>query len=866
VSAVIRRARGALPAPSFGEPGPPEAGVRRRRALGRALGCVLCVAALGAPRAARAAEADALEARLASLLAEAMADATPETADPKIREAENLLKTQGQNLESGARAFLEADVHRARGRVALAAWRRAPDDAAPREEARRALLRALDGYDKLLKVAEDKAELLESQRGGEADLAAAYAQIARANYAMAWTEYSLGLAVPEEKERQEYLETASDRFARVVGEQYPTDPLPSSETSDAYRKRAIVADCFLGAALCLAELKRPADVLKLLEPTSAANTPRNVYERMTLLRIKAHQASGAHREAATVATQYFDALKPEHKLGTVELQAAIEWARSLIALAKDDAGQRGQAAKRLDEIRKLVSPCGGYWVTTLADLRGEAGAGGATSYRRLVEARELFDAQKFEEALDAALKGLAAATKDTEAGLLADLRYTRTAACWNLKRWLDAHRAAVDFLQHHPNERRAAETCALALQAALKARGARPPLDAAEFLQFLDLAEKRFPDHPELKKAAWYRASLLLEAKRYDEAEKILQAVPPTSPISRMALYGLALAAHDRAKALLETKKADPETLATHYAHMAAAATRFIKATEGDETLPEDQRPFAEAIVDIAVAAAGGLLDLPSPDYKAALDLLDSVRGWRHAGQRAVDEQQALRIRACVAMGNFDGALELIDVALARDARSAHLAHALATIVDPLEREYERLEREGKTPLAEGLARRLVDIYTRLLLYVQADRAKAGGESELNIRRRLARNQVRIRHYGRALPHCEWVLERLPKEKAGDMLRGAALGREETQSYDKAVEAWRDLARGLPRNTSPWFEAHYHLILCHHKAGRDDHAARLMAFFRLQVHDIADEAWKRQFEALERELSEKKPATEPPRS
>lgn len=794
---------------------------------------VLCLAAL-----APAARAAGTEARVAALLAEAIADPTAKDAAAKVAQAEKTLADAGNTLASTERGFLAADVLQTRGRVALARWRQDQGRRELRTEARRSLLRALDAYNRFTKVWEDKAEIIEQGPSGsqrDHDLARAGSYISRASYAMAWTEYSLALAPEDDDERTSYLESAAERFVEVSGEEY--------------RKHPIVADCFFGRALCLHELGRHDEVAAVLEQAKPQLTPPALYQRMVYLLVKTRLAGGKPAEAAATASGYFQTRRAGTKPGALELQLAIEWARSIAAAAGKQPDKRQQWSKQLDAVRSLIAPYGEPWKTEFARACGQSGA--ATPLGALAKARDDFRARNYQQALDAADAGLRAATAGTRPDTLADLRHTRFAACWNLRRWRDAHRAAADFLRRHPRDRRAADLCRIAFSAALKARDADPALEDTEFLKFLDFAERQFPDSPDSKRAAWYRATILLEAGKYAEAEPVLENVPVASPVYSLAQYGLALAAHRQAEAAAEAKPPDVAAEARHRGRGVEAVLRFIKATADAEKLSPDESHAAGAVVGIAVAAARGLLARPTPDHERAVDLLGRVGRWKHAGDRAAEERQALRIQACIAMGSFDGAIELIDAALGRDDHGPHLAHAFATIVDPLERQCERFEQAGKTDDAARFARRLVDIYTRLLRHVGKREAQ-----QISVRRRLARNLVRIGHYEPALPHFEWLLRRVPQEKAGDVLRGAALAREHAGNHKAATEAWSLLGRGLEPKSEPWLEARYHLIACYHASGQTDHAARLMAFFRLQCPTVDSATWRAKFDDLERKLKE----------
>jgi len=815
---------------------------------------ILCAGPLLGLVAGRLVCAGAIDARITTLLADAVAAPTKAAAEAKLREAELLFQSARARLDELTRGFLTADIKRTRGRMLAMAWQRAgakdPDRATLRDKARRSLLVALDEYARLQKLSEDKADAIE-RRLGTADPAEnkqwreACGSISRANYAQAWTNYTLGMLATK-AEREAYLKKALERFVGF--------------TADGYRKHPIITDCFLGHALCLYELKRHFEITRLLEKATPRNTPPGTYKRMTYLLLKAYKAlsdPGPSLKLEEAAKRYFDSLPAGHKHDGVELDMALTRARNLGALAKAMPAYAARFQMRLDKVARLVYSYGEPWCSQFARALGKSAGG--KSFTCLVRAREHFTAQKFEQAIAEANKGIAAADAKSSTVLLADLRYTKAAACWNLKRWRDAHLAAFEFLQHHRSDRRAPEMCRRALQAALNARKARPPLAAADFIRFLNFAERNFAREPEVQKAPWYRATLLLESKQYQRAEQALRRILPRSKLYRQAQYGLALAAYRQAEAAAEAKHGDAEALTRLLARAATAVSRSLDALSGD--LREDERPLVKSAATLALATVRRLLALPVPDHATALGLLGRTESLRDLGDEVVAQRLALRIEANVLARRTDVATKLIDALLERGTIDPHLAQAFANVADPLEREYERLENATRYDEAKGLGRKLVRIYTLLLRHVSRSPDKRVRAQGISVRRRLARGLQRLGDHKKAIPHYKRLVAKVPRETSGDVLRGLAVAYEHTRSYEAAIATWRVLSRGLKQKSDEWFEARYHLIRCYLRAGRRDQARKLLDYLKLQCPRLEAGKWTGQFKKLDQELSKDDPAT-----
>ena len=807
-----------------------------------AAGAILLAACLAATWAATAeARAETVSARVSAFLDQARAAESEKDAEKAFLQAERLLLAAGADLGEVARAFLEADVQRTRGQRAVDAWRRDPTRTASRQEGRRLLLAARAVYERLKGQAEDEANRIADRAGPTADPSAdpryreADGNVSRATYSLAWAQYHLALAAEDPAERAKLFDAAIETFRAF--------------TDEGYRDHPIIAECFLGQALCLHEKGEAAGAVRLLEPANAGNTPRGVFRQMTLLRVRAAQAGGpSPRKVEDAAAPYFDSLPPDYRLDAADLALAMERARALERLADPGRNSDDYAAcrARLGAFKGTIYAYGDPWAAELAKVLGESPPPSAAGI--LKTAVEHYEAKRFKEALAAAEAGLRT-TPGKSGPVAADLQYMKVASLMSLERWREAHLAAAEFLQAAPKDPRSPDVCRRAFLAGLKALKADPPLDQAALDQFVAFARTTFPDVPEVQDAPWARASQLLAAGQYREAEAALKDVPPGSPSYRRAQYGLALAAYKQAEQALEGGASGKATAAGHLGRAAAAVRRFVESLPAD--MPEADRPMADHVAGIGVAAARRMLDLPEPDLKGAAAMLDLLQRWPAPGPQVEPQRRALQMAIAVRSGRPDEVLREVDAALAAaKPQDPKTAQVLASAADPLEEQSGRLAKEGKPAAARKIDERLLRVYESLLAGpAEGPDAPLRGKT-VTIRRRLAHVLLRLDRPKDAIGHYEWVLEHVPREKAGDVLRGLALAREKVHRYDEAVEPWNALAKGLREETDGWFEARYHLILCHWEAGRWDHARRLMAYFRTSRPQGAPGEWKARFDAL----------------
>lgn len=799
---------------------------------------VACVA--GVCAAARGAEP--VDARISRLLAEAQAGLALKDAEQKIDRAQHLLANLGGSLGGTARDFLRADILRARGRVAAAAWKRDPSRADLRRRARRHLLEAVELYVRLVALCEAELDKLE-RRLTQADPSQnptwrrLSGSVSRANYGEAWSLYTLALLAENETDRRGRLAQALERFAGF--------------TANGYRNHPVVADCFLGQALCQYEHKRYAKVLELLKPAQPKNTPAGTYKRMTYLRIKAGQAYGSHLAAESAAKQYFDALPANHKPDAIELGMAVERARCLAVLAdaKRNPEYHGLFRRRLDEVAKLIHDQGEPWRSELEEILGDSA--GVSPFKCLARARAAFKAKRFAEAARQAEIGLRAAAPRTDRAVLADLRYARAASYLNLGKALDAHRAAAEFIRRHAADRRAADLCQPAVQAGLNALKDTPRLPQGELLRFLTLLERLLPTHPEVRKLPWHRGNLLLQASRFRQAEDALKTVRTDSGVYLLAQYGLAVAAAKQAEVL--PAGADANAAAALLDRSAEAVGRFVASAGGELSPPE--RRAAGALIDVALAVAARNLDLAPPRPAAALALLDSADRLPSPKGAAARRKLALRVRALLLAGKADAAAaHVAKLLVAPRGADKDLPETLAGIAAPLAAEFERLRRQGPADAAASLGRQAVAVYTALLDLSADSKDDRVRRSEPAVRQRLAETLEQLGRFAEAIPHYQRLVRETPRGKAGRAIRGLAVCLEATGRHDLACEQWAALARGLEKGTEGWYEARYHWLWCLDRQGERARARRMLAYFRLQHPKIAIRRWKDRFQSLAERL------------
>ena len=806
---------------------------------------IVCVGWLAVLMAHTPIVAEPVVEQIFKLQKEAIACPNKESAFDKLDQAEGLLRRSRGAFDRLEYDFQDSEMARTRALVCIALWQRNRKDTRLRDEGRGWLTKVLDNYERLAQHYENEADAIEQKLGvSELERHKRYktvvGNISRANYKKAWTEYVLGISTDKPDDREGHLNRALDKFLSL--------------TANGYRNDPIVADCFVGRARCLYELKRYFEVTVLLESDkiTASNTTPDVFKRVTELRIKAYQALSRHLEAEDCALLYFDSLPDDPTLDVTELEMAVAWARSLaILLGNPDLNRfHGTYEKRVEKVGKWLSSYGEPWRSKLARVLSDSGV--ESPIGGLERAREHFGQKRYKDAWREAEAGLEAASKTTGAqDLCAELRYIRFAARWNGGSWPQAHRAAADFLRRHPKDRRAADICRMAIRSGIMALDASPSLDAATLLQFLEFAEKNFPHVPEVQKAPWYKGHLLLQEGRYPAAKEILEAITPDSPVYRQAQLDLARICLKQAEVAEKAREGHTKDLAVLYVGAADALGRFA-----DKTIePGSEADAAEArsALELAVAIADQLLRLDSSDPNAVLAFIERIEPLHDIAGKSESRLLAVRIEAQLLAGDTDAALDGIDDLLEHEPSDPHVAQAVVNISHRLEQ--IRPGSAGSEAQAEAVDGMLVRAYIFLLNHIDKSKVEEMRARKSAVRLCLADCYVRMQNPSQAINHYQWCVNNTPTQKVGGAIRGLAMAYEQTARYDLAVQQWRTLYTRMERRTNEWIEAGYHLIWCHIRAGNHERASQVLAQFRMLCPRSELGEWDLKFEALETECA-----------
>lgn len=825
----------------------------------------------GSPRAA-----PNVASQVSGIIRAASQSGELESAKDFLDQADRLIDQFENQIHQLESALLRADVARARGRAHVAEWQRDSGQSSALRTARDHLNHALGRYEQVESAAKKETERLsrtafENSGAGLQEsqfYRDAVARASRARFGIAWTHYYLGLAA-DDGSAVNHLRTAVAHFETF--------------TRKEQRDHPIIADCYLGQALCHVELaEREGDprqydrAITLLEPATRANTPADALARQTALLVWCFAAVGQNHKLHVTAERYFAGLPEDQRLDAVELNLALEWARALSRLAGASTANpyQKQYEARLGNVVEFIYPHGEPWRSQLRHAVGQGDPGSLSRYVDL--ARTQFVEKHYAEAMLEAERGLAAESADNmfDVGLRADLRHLRAAAAWNLRQWSVASEFAQEFVEHHPDDGRAREMTAYAVEAGLLELDSSQPgpgvngVDPHRLLRFLDGAGNAVRVPLPADEQAWYRGRVLLLLSAFTEAEEEFGKIDATSDYYLRGLQAQAMAACKR----IETPSSEVDSETALRQRLDALkrtldlVTRFTRACP--PPVDAKDRPAVRGMVDVTLTAAEWSLTLPGAGQELGRTLLiqsEKLVVILDETSYRSPYRGTLAVLVFLQSGDEDAAFQRLDQLVRSADDDPHAVRVLTRIGELLERRYDKLAQAERTEAAQGTADRLVGVYTYLYRRLPDSTSGDTLRQQAVIRLHLADALRRTGNARTALSHYEWLRENVPTEQAADVLRGMAIAYEQTDRFDEAIASWRTLALGLGRSTDRWLEARYHLIDAHRRAGRPEHAAKLLQMFRMQHGTVESEPWRRRFDdlAYKLELPRTRPANEP---
>ncbi|MBN2376739.1 MAG: hypothetical protein JXD22_10070 [Sedimentisphaerales bacterium] len=830
--------------------------------------CLGVICFFGVMESLLKAKQEPVEMVVNGMLLRAMRDPMDPQALEEIAEAGQYLAENKSGIDDLICDFLATSIMKTRGEVLAARWRQDNSQVQDRDEARGALLEAVKSYVSLQEQGREKIGLLEKRYGIKVDQSEHWRQlnsyITRSNYDLGWIFYNLAVISEGEGPKDVFLHKALNKFKNF--------------TSGGYRNHPVIAKCFLGQALCLYEFERYYEVLELLglDRIDAMNTEPETYKRISYLRIKAARELPSQLKVIQSAQQYFSALPSDPQLDAVELELLTEWGRSLKVLIDNlPADDYQQAAiGRLESIAQMVYPYGDPWCKDLAEIMGELSTD--SPFVCLAQARRYFGEKKYRQVIEKTEKAMANLQADASERLRADLSYLKTASFWNLGQWRQGYLSAWEFLAEHGEDERSAGICRCGIQAGIKMLETGEKFEWSGFLRFLDFVEKGWPENPEVRKIAWYRGRVLLEMEKYPEAEVLLLGIPVDSEFYGQALYGIALSAYRQAEQYkakdsatessetaigpdkAEAKSIEPPTgsdedetvrnLLSRSAEALENYTKLVKSkTEADVLLDK-------AVLQLSLAVCRGLLDMNPPGAKATLELLGNLESMSVKNEILYHRQRALNLEAQAAAGNLEEVLVLLQSAMRMETTDKYVILSMVKASDKLEETVREQSGQVDKILAENINQKLLELYRYLFKYAVVGREK-GAIEEAALRGRLAESLLRCGRKQEAINNYRWLLENLPREQRGGIMRKLALTYEQVENYDEAIVQWRTLAKGLPPETESWLEAQYNLIRCNILAQRKDQARKLLGMFQLRHGAIESERWRVKFDELDEKLN-----------
>lgn len=727
----------------------------------------------------------------------------------------------------------------------------AKDSAALQEKAQKWLQQSLRLSKSLMKTLDEQLmeiedELLETTKP---ETSTKWRSVAiRMNHTMycdAWTRLGLAQLLTNETERKEMLTTAIDGFGAFTMKGYSTNPY--------------VMDSFLGQGLALQKLGQPEKVIELLEQVKG-NTPASYRQQYTFLRVRCCLDMGTVLQAEEAAEKYFQSRRGD-RLTPIEVTIRLEQLKCLAILVKSAGAYAEKFQTRCNQIAKELTGLGPTWAKRVTEVTGKTYA---DPKQRFQEIQKRF-AQK-EYALVIQDCSVLLKNPETSATNRSMALYIRNCAYWNLKNYPKVFRDGETFIRQYPSHERISDVLERTLtagQLSMKSSEGDEKVTAKEFEAFCEAMLKNVGSGEQGQKFYEALAQSLLRRQAYRKGEIVLKRAVAAGG-GFLVRYQLVVCMYKQWENKAgETDGSDTSGIERLLAGQRESLLDFLRFTN-EKKLTEEQQRCRDVAIGIAVGVAQQYLAMEK--QKDVQAWMSELQTFPEFGRQSPAWIQ-LEIASLLNQNKPDEVLQRVRELLKITSKesNAGAAEVLAAVLAPVQKQRDKLRRHGKQSEATDITRDLCSIYQFLVDVIDENNKKHNDkdgkkdqneqsllqEKEYAIRYNFSEELLSLQQYARAVTQYEWLRDNTDKTKSGAILEKLGTCYQKIKLYEKAIETWRILAKGLEPKSDEWYRAWYELIHSYRLDGQNDHAQRLLDFFLLKYPETLYGDWTEKFRALQ---------------
>jgi tetratricopeptide (TPR) repeat protein len=657
---------------------------------------------------------------------------------------------------------------------------------------------------------------------------------ARAAFFTAWSNYYLALSQPNADATPTGFVRARDIFRRILeldGKYADLSPADLGLES-IWRARTLIG---LGLAEAASgNLDAGRACFDLLDRSQA---PPEVRELSPYWRVQAMLNAGKIEDAIAFAKPFVESFTGAASQGRVSL--CVSMVRSGFGANPASASHRELGMLGITGLIKLRQHSAVRQLLEKYQIQVDSQAGFHLAWLQAQTKLDAAEKSKSHEDYAAAEQAFAAALASpdvsSDLGGASQCRYQHAWCLYKteqLERAARTYESALDGLKA-TDAKTAAEAAWMAFVcyqtlARTDRKYVQPAVNVLRGLQ------RDFPDHPYSKRAEYYVGKLQQAALPVAETLANLSRVPASSPDYLSARYDICQLLYE------EWSKSGTEKDSAG-AKVFAAVEAFLAATNADS---DRSRMLRVALIGADVALNG-----PARDETAAAKYLDVAR-------RSASDQSPVSLRA-------EYHFRSLQYASARNDDMARRRHAewiakngvgspfeLPALIVVAKEIDDRIQESSSAPrdqLEDGR-----NIYERLV-------AKLGDDTQAVQATKNAQVAVsRLAHYSAELGNHEeasrlltTLLTAFPTDQS--YLRRAGLAAFHAREYSSALEHWRKLVLGLPKNGDSWYEAKYYQLACLAQLDRSK-AREALAQYRLLFPDLGPPAWRGKFVELQQRV------------
>ena len=745
--------------------------------------------------------------RIDALIAKGKTETDYSKANNYLQQALLAIK-QTDTLKKYDKQFLLATTWQTIGRITQKAYKKDRKNHLLRTKSYRYQRKAIDIFLHINQSTRYNANRLDKIMGASADGIVKF--VPQSQYAIAWAYHDLAEIAPSKQESLTNYQSAIEAFKYFTDKDYYNHP--------------IIANAFLGHGICLYALNQYASSLALISPLSSENTPRDVYDKLILLKINIYKAVDDMEKGLKTLKTYFNAQTDNAPFNQFQTHLLLEWTRIVVSFETSRNVDLTPNIKTIEQyLDRIKTPYKDAFYR-IASTREIDSPGFFLNNIKISFTNKLYPET---------LKHINNALENYEINdhLIKEFKYRQILCQWYLNQYLFAFDNGIYFINKYKKDNRREEISIIVIEAGYQAYKATRKPDETELNNAYDqLLTQNITDSNETQislKKGW----IALDGEKYFKAKSILTNISEIDPLFGQAIYGIIYCVSQSQYSFKELNKYF-QLLETWYSHHHNEKDIYFKSLG--------------LIVQLIHKSS-----VTTNNTEIVNQIITTLRTDSDLDPKILKQIKEIQIQTNLLSKECEASLANI-VQYCHQYHADHLgAIFIYNLIEKMNNHFKAVNScdDIKTET-------ILTIYQSLFKYISYNPT-----SEISKKDTVLRiHYYNILYDNQRYPDC---IDAINKDLLNHnnthttpLLTLLAKSYEKKLLWAQASGIWHKLIHHLAKHQTTWYQAHYNQISSMYKSGDLNNAKNLLHNFKVRYNQIKEQHWQQKFSGLEAKLKQ----------